>query len=292
MVQKLKETMRGLWEFARSTSQRRTYRSCGYKYLLQYAFGWKPRFEKGSYEFGHVMERLATVIAIGWVTDAAEAAALFRYAWWLDASEFEWTKTQGWEFFLDRGQSLAKLLVKELPSHFDARQPVLCQETINFEVGMVPEVAIPDYYGHVRQDMFSDFLPTVLDFKTGASAFVSESVELDEQLTDYQLAEWSKGRPVAQLCLCVMVYTADPKVQWLFAQQRDTSVIDRFVQTAQSVDAAIKAEVFFQNDRACFTMGTCPFVPLCYPSKAVERDTKLVRETPRRKPEDVFTGWD
>ena len=152
----------------------------------------------------------------------------------------------------------------------------------------VPEVAIPDLYGPVKQDAFSQFLPTVVDFKTGQNPFVAQSVELDEQLTDYQLAELAHGRPVEQLCLCVMVLQKEPRVQWLFAPPRLPSVIERFVQTAQGINEAIENEQFYQNDRACFTMGTCPYVPLCYASAAGEQEAKLVKTPPRRTPEEIF----
>jgi PD-(D/E)XK nuclease superfamily len=286
---------KGPWEFARSTSQRRTYRTCGYKFLLSYGYGWEAKLLLGRYAMGNVLERLATLIALGIITDPNEAERYFVAAWIfaIDAEQCEWTKTQDWTFYLERGAAMARHLTRELPSHFAPRAKYIVQETLYFKVGGVPEVAIPDLYGPVQKDVFSPWLPTVLDFKTGHNPYVPQSIELDEQLTDYQLAEQAHGRSVEQLCLCVMVYQKEPRVQWLFSPPRLPSVVERFVHTAQSVNEAIMNEQFYQNDRACFTMGTCPYVPLCYDSAAGEQDEKLVKRPPRRTPEDIFKpGWD
>jgi len=284
-------------DFHRSTSQRRRYRRCGYEYLLYYLYGWRTIHTKGSYVFGDVMERLATLVAVRWVTDQATAAQLFVEAWGLvNPDHYDWSTTRTYELFRNRGPALAALLVSEIPAWVMPDVPVWVQEEIRFYLAPgVREIAKPDLYSLVRVPGANGSLmpqlpaPTILDFKTSDRPYPPLSVELDEQLTDYQLAmEVGMRRPVEQVGLCVMIYQERPRVQWLFSPRRPPAVIERFRSTAIAIDGAIKAEIFYQNDRSCFTMGTCDYVPICYAGAAEEREKKLVR----LQADDTFTGWD
>lgn len=291
-------TRRSDYDFFRSTNQRRIYRTCGYKWFLQYRVGWHSRTSKGGYQFGLVMEALATLIATRQVTDPEVAATLFSYAWaQVDQKRWEWSKNRSYEMFKARGPALAALLVSEIPAWVMPQVPYYVQEDIRFLLAPgVGEIARPDLYTLCRvpgangELMPQEPVPTVLDFKTYDKAYPPLSAELDEQLTDYQLAEEvGKQRPVEQVGLCVMIYQEKPKVQWLFSPRRSMDVMNRFLQTATAIDQQIKNGIFYQNDRACFSMGSCDFVPICYASASHERDQKLYRSQPD---EMEFTGWD
>jgi hypothetical protein len=282
------------FDFRRSVSQRRTYRSCGYKYLLDYGQGWRSKLLKGQYAFGNVMELVATGIACGLITTADEAERYFNGIWWWqDPTQMEWSQRVTFEILATQGAALARVIVPEIQEHIlvpDDVELMVAQQRITYQLGPEsPELCIPDLWCWVRQDLFSDHLPTILDFKTADRAYVPESIELDEQLTDYQLAEESIGRVPAQLGLCVMIRGKDPRVQWLLAPRRSDAVLERFTQSAVAIDRQIKAGVFYQNDRSCFAMGTCPYVPLCYASQRDQLDAKLKRE---KAAIDLFTGWD
>ena len=80
-------------------------------------------------------------------------------------------------------------------------------------------------------------------------------------------------------------------MQWLLAPRRSEEIVNRFVASARAIDRAIKQEQFWQNSNACFRMGTCEFVPLCYASAADQRDQKLQR-TGEQNERELFTGWD
>lgn len=283
------------FNFRRSVSQRRSFRRCGYEYLLHYGQGWRPKLLKGQYAFGNAMELVATAVAAGWVT-TPEQAELGFLAYWgqLDPTQMEWSTRVTYEKLTDEGVALSRVIVPSIQERIlvpEEPEQMVAQESIGFELAPgVPELSIPDLWCWVRADLFSDYYPTILDFKTGDRPFVEQSVELDEQLTDYQLAEESQGRYAAQLGLCVMIRGKEPRVQWLLVPRRADDVVDRFRSSAITIDGAIKRGEFWQNDRQCFAMGTCAMVPLCYASQASERDNKLVRTGIQNQ--DVFTGWD
>jgi len=282
------------YDFRRSCSQRDTYMTCPYKWLLHYLQGWRPKYDKGQWVFGRIFENLATCIAAGLVTDSAEAVRLFQGAWyWLDPTTIEWSTRVTFEALGEQGTALAKVIVPEIRERILVPEPgqMFTQEDIRFFLApQVEELSIPDLYCHVRQDLFSDYLPTVLDFKTGDRDIPPLSVELDPQLTGYQLAQEAHGRVVAQLGLCRMIRGSNPRIQWLLVPRRPEHVTDQFLASAIAIDKAIKQGQFWQNPRACFRMGTCEMVPLCYAAASTERDQRLTRVDPKLI--DLFTGWD
>jgi len=276
-------------------SQRRTFRSCGYKWLFNYLQGWRSRQTRAVMVLGSVMEQIASAIACGWVTTADDAEAGFLLAWdMLDRSTVEWSVRNTWEAFRDQGAALSRIIVPQIQERIFVPevlgQQYMQERIFHFLAPGVREQCIPDLYGFVRQDLFSDYRLTVLDFKTKDRGFDDSAIELDEQMVAYQLAEESKTRMVQQLCLCVMIRGANPKMQWLFADPRPTLLVERHLQSATLIDAQIKRGEFWQNPNECFNMGECEFLSLCYPSRAHERDAKLIRNGDRRA--SLFTGWD
>lgn len=283
------------YKFRRSVSQRRTYRKCGYKWLLHYVQHWRLIKDRGQWVFGHVMEDVATGIAAGWLTTPNEAAWYFAVQWQaLDPATVEWSPRVKYDQLAEEGLALSRVIVPEIQERIllptDVEQ-MIAQEKIDFTLSPeVPELSVPDLWCWLRADLFSDYHPTILDFKTSDRSFIELSIEMDEQLTDYQLAEEAQGRIAAQLGLCVMIRGKEPRVQWLLTPRRDDDVIDRFVSSAVDIDAAITAGQFWQNDRACFEMGVCEYVPLCYRSQANQIKDKLTRDETATP--DVFTGWE
>ncbi len=274
----------------RSTSQRRTYRRCGYLYLMQYGQGWRPRQDKGKWIFGHVMERVAEDVALRKLTSPKQAEEFFLTLWdQYEQVPLSWPKSASWKMLRERGMPLARLVAEEVPSRVHGEGAV-CQEEIHYDLDGVPELAIPDYYGTLHIDPTWDRpRPGVLDWKTADRQYMPLQVELDEQLTNYQLAEGTKGRPVEVVAFCVMIYTTMPRIQWLWSEARAVDELARFRHAASTVDRLIRQEVFPRNDRACFSMGECPMVPLCYDSQRGRVETELERT---KEVDDDALGWD
>lgn len=260
------------FDFPRSTSQRRAYRACGYRYYQQYGLGWKSLARKGTYAFGDTMEALAHLITSGAVATPLEAEQLFL-ARWVDFEKdpaLTWTSRGPWKTLRERGRALAAVMATELPKRIQPGALVNEKLVVELQPGL-KETAIPDHYGIV------DHLPTVLDYKTSDREYRETSAEIDEQLTDYQIAEETLGRPVAQVGLCILIYSASPKIQWLMSPRRDKEEVARFVTSAAQVDSLIRQEVFARNDRSCYVMGECAFTPLCFGSQRERIEKELVR---------------
>lgn len=256
----------------RSTSQRRCYRSCGYKYLHRYAQGWAAVQTRGTYAFGDVMQQIADLITTRRVTklEVIEEAFLDRWALFERDTTRTWTSRAPWPLLRERGKLLARLMLEELPPRIAAPSMGHLNERLVYSCAGVEELAIPDHYGLVQRmdGTWSDgFLPTVLDYKTAERPYEETAAELDEQLTDYQLAEEAQGRPVAQVGLVVLIYGAKPRIQWLLTPARSREECDHFIAGAQWIDKQIREGVFIRDERACHTMGACEYIPLCYGSQ-------------------------
>src|SRR5207244_8664852 len=145
------------------------------------------------------------------------------------------------------------------------------------------ELAIPDLVTHVQRKVdgvWQDGPPalTVLDYKTAAYAYDQVAPELDQQLSDYQLACESTDLVIEQLGLLVFVTTAQPQLQWLFVPARTTEQLADHVARAVTIDRLIRDGVFYRNDRACTEFGGCEMQPLCFPSQASRRAAELVQD--------------
>ena len=272
----------------RSTSQRRTFRTCGLRFQYQYAQGWRTVKDRGTFQFGHVMHALAGLIAIRWVKSPDEAEAYFRSKWaaFEHDESLTWTDRAPWAVLRDRGAGLARLMAVELPKVLGRPDPDHLEERITYRPGdgEAEELCIPDFYGPVLSSPGATSeaggvwkVPGmgVIDFKTSDRRYDETAAELDEQLTDYQLAEESKDRIVDLVGLCVLVYTVKPQIQWLMTPARLQIELDRFIVGAQRVDRQIRAGEFDRNPASCRVMGECPFVPMCYPSQRHRAETEL-----------------
>lgn len=272
----------------RSTSQRRKFRECGFKHVLHYQQGWRTKKDKGVFRFGHIMQDVANEITQGHLASAADAEALFLNLWApVEAMDLVWPKTRPWSVYRDRGRELAKLMFAELPNRI--RNIQFMDTEIRYEISPgVYELAIPDLYAEVLGDD-GVWRWTILDYKTSDRDYNPLAAEIDEQLTDYELAVKSQGKPVEQLGLCVLIMGAKPRIQWLLAPARSQDVLDRFILTAVAIDRMIKDGIFVQNDRSCFYMAGCDFIPLCYGSQRGRIEEELQRVRPG---EEVEYGWD
>lgn len=292
--------------FRRSTSQRRTYRSCGQKWLLRYGQGWQAKYRRGTYAFGDACQTVLDNLVTGVVTPDT-AGALFSQLW----APFEkdpsltWTSRASWKLLADRGPALVAVAGKAILGRIGGVQApgaVLLNRRIEYKIGgEVDELAIPDYVGPclagpwaAGTPLAGQFLKSILDYKTSDREYDETAAEIDEQVTDYQLAEDTahvlSPEPVQQVGLCVLVYSGVPRVQWLLHPRRDAEELARFTAGAIHTDRMIRSGVFVRDDRACRTMGACDYLSLCYPSLAGERDKLLVRDE-RKIETDVDVDW-
>jgi len=249
------------------------------------------------------MQAVADDITLGLVTTSSQAIVKFD-ALWLPVqqrTELTYTTRASWKLLLDRGRVLAALMAQELPLRIpvgEVRKAHL-NERLQFLVGDPPVemLGFPDLYGPVqawdgeRGQWATAILDSILDYKTSDREYNPDGVELDEQLWIYQLGEEALGRPVAQVGLCVLIYAAQPRIQWLLEPARPPEELARVAAGIVLADRHIRAGEFSRNLGSCYTMGECAFTPLCYPRQRGRVATELTqRET--QAPEALDLGED
>lgn len=337
------------YDFARSISQRKTVRECGYKFFLKYGQGYRTIHRPGTYAFGDVWQLVVEEVLQGLVTSSVGMASRFlelwkriehdpetpkAHAWWPEPftkktqkagtdltclrcgtfspkfgepgtcgplywSESQYAKTS-WKILRDRGEGLASVAYQDLVNVCQQGSPEKPHSAVmnvkrEYEIVQgVREAIKPDYVGPallaVPNEKGDDFswdmqqrrVRTVLDWKTSGRAYEPLKVEQDEQLTDYQVGmdrlEAATHGPIQQVGLCVFIYTATPRVQWLLAPPRSQDVVDHFVNAAMQDERRIKGEEFARNPGACFQFGECDLTPVCYASQRHRLKAELTRD--------------
>lgn len=255
----------------RSTSQRRTYKTCGQKYFHRYVSGWQPAYERASFVFGKTMHlvamRAADPLQVASKGDTQTPQELFAKLW-NDVSkrnDIQWPKTRQWDYYRMRGEALTELMAVELPKRITKVE--FCELQFSYELPSgSEEIAIPDMYAIVCDENGANPKRTIVDFKTSERPYDPLRVHLDEQLSTYQVALQVQNIPIVveQLALCVLCYGTVPSIQWLVCPPRSVEELEYFRVSATQIDKAIKSGMFYRNDMACFSMGRCEYVPLCY----------------------------
>ena len=277
------------YRWARSDSQRRTYRECPHKWYLRYALGWKQKTAKAQWSFGSVMERVAVAI-IQQAIRPGEAVELFDWLWGAyEAGKNEYGEPLTYRQHLthkvlyDRGRILAMLAARQLPSMFVGPQDSVFQLELRYEIAPGHlELGYPDFYGPVKPSPHQAPVLAVVDFKTNDREEKPTLVERNEQLMGYQYGLQARGCQVDAVALCRLVWGAKPSIQWLWHPAFSADVLAEWVHNAQRDDIAIQSEEFPRRYQACHAWGGCWGQPLCFPSKAEEVPLFLVRDEARK----------
>jgi len=260
-------------------------------YYLRYGPGWTGKKRKGTYAFGDTWQGVVQGVLQGRLISPQEMYEAFAADWVKFESDpaIEWGSKTGWRFFLERSRKLAEVSFAELRRVIGLPSDAVYDERFTYPLAPgVRETVIPDYVGPaLGRCMDGSWLPnqklTVVDWKTSDREYGVVGVELDEQLTTYQVGvQHMLQEPVAQVGLCVFVYQALPKVQWILRPARPREVVEQFVASAIVDDQRIRRGEFPRNPNACFFRGRCEMVPLCYESQRHLIEEELVKpETPR-----------
>jgi PD-(D/E)XK nuclease superfamily len=287
---------RGAFDFPRSISQRRAYRGCNYKWLLRYRDGWERTIKKGTYAFGDAWQVAVESVLKGEASSPEGMYTRFMVEWDKVAREdaagkIEWNSRNGLRFFAERAKGLAEVAFREIMRVCGVpKEAATYNQMFVYDLAPgTPERVVPDYIGpalHRLEDgSWTERCHTLIDWKTGDREYKVTEVELDDQLTDYQLGtERHYGQPVEQVGLCVFVYQAMPKVQWILYPPRPLETVAQFVAGAVVDNQRIMRGEFPRNTSACFARGECEFVPLCYPSQRERIAAELTKpEQPRNE---------
>jgi hypothetical protein len=290
--------LRAAFDFPRSVSQRRAYRNCGMLYYLRYGQGYTSKHRKGTYAFGDAWQLVVQGVLQGKLLTPGEMYEAFLADWarYEQDTTLEWGSRTGWRFFHERARALAEVSFQELRRVIMLPSDAHYDERFTYELAPgLKETVIPDYVGPALRRLpngswTGPMVRTVVDWKTSDREYETVGVELDEQLTDYQVGcERHYGGPIEQVGLCVFVYQALPKVQWILRPRRPRDVTDQFVASAIVDDQRIKRNEFPRNPNACFFRGRCEMVPVCYESQRDKFADELVR--PDRARNEQVLDW-
>ena len=266
----------------RSTSQRRTIKTCGWKYFLKYDQGWYSKVTKPGTLLGSITHKViesAVKAAKGQsplVVESILAPSAFEtnfHDLWdaiRDQPGIEWTPRRKFDVMRARGGAMAAKAATWILEHVDVHNALVEQKlTFRLHDGS-EELVIVDLIAPIDGKM------TVLDWKTSDREYDELRPELDEQLSAGQVAaEQTHQLRIEQVGLGVLLWTGTPAVQALIVPARQGMELAHFIASAKAIDDQILRKQFHKNPEACFQWGRCEMYPLCYRSARAKVDELL-----------------
>jgi RecB family exonuclease len=243
-----------------SFSRMNRYLHCPEQYRLYYVERLRPRVLAAALVFGQVVH----VALSSYFRDGEDPVSVFDELWNSSkTTELAYKTRESWDGLRTAGLALlAKFVQEERPKVTNIQA-----SERRFELA-IDGLTVP-LIGAV--DLVADFdgKPTVIDFKTAASAYDDHEAALSDQLTAYQLAE-----PEAeQTALCVLVKTKEPQIEWL-VEERKPAQLGEFLEKAEYVAGEIIAGQFYKRPGKWCTW--CDYLPVCLGNETAVEET-LVR---------------
>ncbi|MHB8524359.1 MAG: RecB family exonuclease [Limisphaerales bacterium] len=243
-----------------SHSQVSKWLNCGEQYRLYYVERLRAAVPSATLVFGQVVHQALAHL----FQKKGDPVQYFRDTWKvLKEIKLQYNERDSWEKLNASGQGLlGKFVFDELPK-ISGVSAVEQPFTLNLRTLDLPFVGVIDLKANLKGKS------TVVDFKTSGSAYGGHEAAMADQLTAYSLAEPG----IAQLALCVLVKTKDPKIEWHLTSrtaERLTDYIGRAGYVAQEI--ALK---HFPK-RPGTWCAWCDYLPVCLGNKR-EADETLVK---------------
>jgi CRISPR/Cas system-associated exonuclease Cas4 (RecB family) len=239
------------------------YLHCPEQYRLSYVEGLRPRRPDAGLVYGQVIHGALSAL----FRNGEDPTEVFLRAWQeVEAVEIDYGR-ESWFRLKETGRLHLTLFVqRELPKLTNVRSSEKSFSLAVSSLGL-PFVGVVDLVADLEGK------PTVIDFKTAASAYPAHEAAMNDQLTAYQLAE-----PEAeQSALCVFVKTKEPRIDWQVGARRPEQVVE-YLTKVDYVAGEISAGRFYKRPgRWC---SYCDFLPICLGDQAKAEET-LVRVPPR-----------
>lgn len=270
----------------RSNSQRKMFESCPRKWQHHYAEGWYNRGKKSTLAFGLVIHQIIPELVMEELT-VEKAVKLFDCYWQaVKPLDFiEYGPRSSWDLLHVRGQKLVEVLARELPAKLGHSAGQIFEERILHRpapetVPALQELCIVDYYGPVLDPRDTKWKWGVVDWKTSDRDYNPREVQASAQLIDYTLAEASLNRKVDVVGLGVLVWGADPHIQWVIQDPPTSQVQDELVQAMVDMETAVSAQRFPRRLGSCLTYGVCEDWHLCHGGEPVAQLRNFKDEQP------------
>lgn len=240
-----------------SFSQINRYLTCRESYRLYYIERLRLKVPKASLVFGQLIH-----LSLGHLfSKKAEPVKFFTEIWdGLQRVELTYGKKDSWERLRACGEGLLTKFVKEELPRIGSVKAIENRFELNISSLDLPLVGVIDLVAEV------DGREKVVDFKTSEKSYGPADVELSDQLTTYRLPE----PEVEDLALCVLVKTADPKIEW-HPTKRGPERLTEFLGKAAYAAREIKAGVFFKTSGV--HCNWCDFLPVCLGDKEKAEET-------------------
>ena len=240
-----------------SYSRINRYFTCPESYRLYYVERLRLKIPKAALVFGSLIHLALAHL----FNEKAEPMKFFTEVWdGLQQFELTYGKKDSWEKLRKCGEGLLqKFVTQELP-RIRSVKAVEKRFQLNISNLDLPVVGVIDLVADV------DGKDKVVDFKTADKTYGPSDIELSDQLTTYEIAE----PEVPDLALCVLIKTAEPKIEW-YPTQRGPERLTEFLRKAAYAAREIKAGEFYK--RSGVHCSWCDFLPVCL------GDRKKVEET-------------
>ena len=240
-----------------SYSRINRYLTCPESYRLYYLQRLRLKVPKATLVFGSLIH-----LALAHLFNKKAEPVKFFVEVWSGLKEFELTygKKDSWEKLRLCGEGLLQKFVTEELPRIRSVKAVEKRFELNVSNLDLPVVGAIDLIADV------DGRDTVVDFKTADKSYGPADVELSDQLTTYEIAE----PEVADLALCVLIKTTEPKVKW-YPTKRGPEQLAEFLYKAGYVAREIKAGEFYK--RSGVHCSWCDFLPVCLGDKKKAEET-------------------
>lgn len=236
---------------------------CPEQYRLYYVENVRPKTPDATLLFGRTIHQALEAL----FRNGTDPVTAFADAWDpLEDTSIRYKSRESWEILNAKGIALLEKFVADELTRIGEVRTV----EKSFELSITGFDS--PFLGVI--DLIADFdgTPTVIDFKTSASAYAAHEVALSDQLTAYQLAE----PQIEQTALCVLVKTKEPKIEWHTGRRGPADLLEYF-RKANLIASAITAGQFYRRPgRWC---AYCDYLPICTGDEHAASET-LIRINP------------
>ncbi len=233
-----------------SASSINTYIDCG----LMYRFGKIDRlpieFQSDAMEFGTAIHRVLAdhnnVRQGGYRYKLINLHALFT-TYWAEAAKdndrIKYSKGKSYEILLEEGKALLTTFLKEHPD--EGFKVLAIEEAFSFMVDGIP-IPLIGSMDLVEEDPSGTIIIT--DYKTSSRAYSNNDVDINDQLTIYNMAAKANGFADREILLRfqVLIKTKTPKFEQYYTvrSEEDEHMMARKI---RNVWEGISKEVFIPN---------------------------------------------
>lgn len=240
-----------------SHSRINRYLLCPEQYRFYYLENLRPIVPSASLVFGQIVHQALAHLFL----KKSDPVKHFLDSWTvLKDLKLDYSRHETWEKLRISGEALLRKFIAEEVEKISNVRTVEKSFTFSITTIDAPFVGVLDLHADLRGTS------TVVDFKTSGGSYDDHEVDLSDQLTAYQMAEPG----AAQVALCVLVKTKEPKIEWHIAH-RGASHLTEYLSKAGYVAREIAAGAFYK--RSGMWCSWCDFLPLCLGQRQKARET-------------------